>query len=77
MKRSINLECPICGHHFKGDYEDICPVCDWMVCGWENEAPDDFYSSENHTTIKQAKDNYAKGLNIWGKPIKSDAPERK
>lgn len=77
MKKLNSIECPICAHSFDGEYYDICPICNWMVCGWESEATDDFYSSENHSTLQQAKDNYAKGLNVWGKPIKADVPGKK
>ena len=46
-----------------------CPVCDWMFFGGENELTPDEYDETNFTSIRKAKQNFAKGLNIWGKPI--------
>ena len=68
--KKLKIECPICKKTFHGNYYDTCPCCDWMYAGWEPNAEDDFYSSENSTTIREAKENYAKGLNIWGEPLR-------
>ena len=70
MRESIDMFCPICAHTFKGRYYDICPKCDWMIEGWEMEAPEDFYSDANRSSILEARKKFAKGLNVWGKPLK-------
>ena len=62
--------CPICGKEYLGNTLDDCPVCDWEFSGTEDIKKIDEYNSFNHTTIRQAKDNFLKGLNIWGEPIK-------
>ena len=48
---------------------DNCPICDWMFWGGEKELKEDEYDSTNYTTIREAKQKFAQGLNIWGKPI--------
>ena len=62
--------CPVCGTEHNGAMaEDECPVCDWIISGLEEDG-DDVYDEVNHMTLRQAKENYAKGLNIWGEPLK-------
>ena len=73
---SCNVKCFICGTEFNAD-DDLCPCCEWFYLGFEDKLDEEEYDSCNLMTIKQAKDNYAKGLNVWGKPIKADAPEKK
>ena len=68
--KEYTIKCPICGHEYLGNYYSICPCCDWMFGGWEENAEDDFYSSENSITLREAKKKVSQGLNIWGNPIK-------
>lgn len=59
--------CPVCGTEFEGEsFVEECPYCDWVLDYSESEEE---YSSTNYTTIKYAKENVAKGLNIWGEPL--------
>ena len=67
MKEEI--KCPICGHIYLGESFDDCPVCDWEYTGTEEQYDENEYNSPNHMTIKQAKENFSKGLNIWGEPL--------
>lgn len=62
-------KCFICSTEFDID-DDMCPCCDWFYLGYEDKMPEEEYNSENGTSIGQAKANFAKGLNIWGEPIK-------
>lgn len=69
MKDEI-VTCPICGTKFNLDLEqDDCPYCDWAFMGWENEWDKDEKISANPVTIREAKENLAKGLDIWGDPL--------
>ena len=63
------ITCPICKTKYMGVTFGNCPVCDWMFFGGENELTPDEYDETNFTSIRKAKQNFAKGLNIWGKPI--------
>lgn len=63
------LKCPICGTEFEGGTFDICPYCDWTYLGYEDELEEDEIDSANPTTVKQARENFAKGLDIWGDPL--------
>lgn len=63
-------KCYICGTEFDLDeYGDVCPRCGWYYLGWEKELNPDERDDANLTTIRKAKENYAKGLNIWGEPL--------
>ena len=63
--------CPICGKQYKGEsLINPCPICGWIRFGCENETNGNEYDEINHTTIANAKENLAKGLDIWGEPIK-------
>lgn len=63
--------CPICNTKFDLDEtDDVCPHCGWLVQGWENEIEENDPETCNPLTVRQAKDNLAKGLDIWGNPIK-------
>lgn len=68
--------CYICGTEFTiDDADDCCPYCDWMYVGWENEFGEDEKTEPNgDITIRIAKENYAKGLNIWGEPLPKVRP---
>ena len=63
------VTCPICGTEFEGGSFDDCPYCDWTYLGYEGELEEDEVDSANPVTIRQAKMNFAKGLNIWGEPL--------
>lgn len=63
------VKCYICGTSFDRDKSDNCPLCDWYYEGWEDEISENEVVSSNHTTIAQAKINFAKGLNKWGEPL--------
>ena len=65
-----NKKCYICGTQYDLDAnDDSCPVCNWMFVGWEDEMDENEKTSVNPITIREAKQNFAKGLNIWGKPL--------
>lgn len=65
------VTCPICGEKYEGEsLVDPCPNCSWIRYGSEETTDQDEYDEVNHTTIAKAKENYAKGLNIWGEPLK-------
>ena len=60
--------CPICGtKHNKEPAVEECPTCDWIISYSDNENE---YDEVNHMSMAEAKANYRKGLNIWGKPLK-------
>ena len=64
-------KCFICGTTFDLDKtDDSCPVCDWEYLGWENELDENEKTDANPISIREAKQNFAKGLDIWGDPIK-------
>ena len=48
---------------------DACPYCGWIRLGCEDKTDVNEYEEVNHTTIAKAKENLAKGLNIWGEPL--------
>lgn len=63
------VKCPICGTEFEGGTLDDCPYCDWGDLGYEDELDPDEKEDYNLMSINQAKANFAKGLDIWGKPL--------
>lgn len=69
MKNKV--KCYICDTELEGDDSlvDFCPYCDWTYLGWEDELNVDDEDNINHVSIRQAKENVAKGLNIWGDPL--------
>lgn len=69
MKNKV--KCYICDTELEGDDSlvDYCPYCDWTYLGWEDELNVDDEDNINHVSIRQAKENVAKGLNIWGDPL--------
>ena len=70
--KKYNIICPICETKYEGNTFDNCPTCEWMFWGGEEELKDDEYDSANFTTKRRAKQNFAKGLNIWGKPLQKE-----
>ena len=64
-------KCYICGTELDGDDSlvDFCPYCDWTYLGWESELDPNDKDNVNHVSIRQAKENVSKGLNIWGEPL--------
>lgn len=69
MAYKEKVKCPICGTEFEGGSFDDCPLCDWTYLGYEGEMEEDELDSANPVTIREAKENFAKGLNIWGEPL--------
>lgn len=69
MAYKEKVKCPICGTEFEGGSFDDCPLCDWTYLGYEGEMEEDELDSANPVTIQEAKENFAKGLNIWGEPL--------
>lgn len=67
--KTEKVKCPICGTEFEGGSFDDCPICDWTYLGYEGELEEDEIDSANPITVKQAKKNFAKGLDIWGNPL--------
>lgn len=68
MEREII--CIICGHKFKGDQFDECPICEWAFTGIDKSLEEDEIDDYNKISKAEAKRNFAKGLNIWGEPLK-------
>ena len=67
----VKLKCCICGTEYEGEYDDECPVCLWSNSGIEEQMyNDDERDAYNLMSRKKAKENYAKGLTIFGDPIK-------
>lgn len=66
---SYKVICPICGKRFEGGAFDNCPHCDWCYQGFESELDENEIDELNHISITKAKENLAKGLNIWGEPL--------
>ena len=66
------IKCPICETKYMGLTFDNCPTCDWMFCGDESNLNIDEYDDVNYTTVRKAKQNFAKGLNIWGNPLQQN-----
>lgn len=67
MKNKI--KCPICGTEIEDDTYQDCPYCDWTYVGIECVLDEDEVESENGMSIRQARENVAKGLDIWGDPL--------
>lgn len=66
----LTVICPICNTKHDGeDLVDPCPYCGWVRFGCEDKTDVNEYEEVNHTTIAKAKENIAKGLNIWGEPL--------
>lgn len=63
------IKCPICGTEMIDmDFED-CPYCDWTYIGIESVCDPDESISGNPVTIRQARENVKRGLNVWGDPL--------
>lgn len=70
---SDKIKCPICGTEIEDmTYED-CPYCDWTYIGFEDDLGENERDPANPVTVRQARENVKKGLNIWGDPL----PDRK
>ncbi|MBE5746824.1 MAG: hydrogenase maturation nickel metallochaperone HypA [Clostridiales bacterium] len=63
------VKCPICGKEISGEQFFPCGYCGWGYTDWENLYEEDEFDDYNLTTRKKAKENLAKGLNIWGEPL--------
>lgn len=68
MKQEI--VCAICGNRFQGERFDDCPICEWGFTGIEKDMDEDEKDGYNGISIATAKLNFAKGLNVWGEPLK-------
>ena len=67
-------ECPICGTKHSGEMAiDPCPHCSWIISGGEDEDENE-YDEVNYCSIREAKERYKKGLNIFGKPLPNEKP---
>ena len=67
---NLTVKCPICGTKHDGeDLVDPCPYCGWIRFGCEDKTDVNEYEEINHTTIAKAKENFSKGLDIWGEPL--------
>ena len=65
---ALNIKCPVCGEEYDGDsLVDACPYCDWVYDFTDDEPT--VKSGANPITLKEARENFAKGLNIWGEPL--------
>lgn len=68
--RSEKTKCPICGTEITGVGLEDCPYCDWTYSGWEHESDENTYFDPNYMTLKEARDKFKQGLDIWGEPLK-------
>ena len=64
------IECPICGIKIEDEQFESCPVCGWTYTGYEVAYEEDERDDYNLISRKEAKENFAKGLNKWGEPIR-------
>lgn len=64
------VKCPICGIEIDDEPYEACPVCGWGYTGIEDSLEENEKDCYNLMTIKEAKERFAKGLNIWGEPIR-------
>lgn len=63
------LTCPICGGEISSKVSDLpCPRCWWTISGIEDEDENE-YNPTNHCTMRQAKERYKQGLDIYGDPL--------
>lgn len=63
-----NIKCPVCGTEYEGDtLVDSCPYCDWIY-DFSEDSPDE-RTGANPQCLTKAKENFAKGLDIWGDPL--------
>lgn len=74
-KRHPIVTCTICGlkYDLDGDMAFVCPYCLWMNefdCETEEE-----YNSANHMNQREAREQYAKGLTIFGDPLPKVRPQ--
>ena len=67
MKYSV--KCPICGTVFEGGAFDDCPLCDWTY-EYDDYSGEEDEIGINPVSYNKAKENFKKGLNVWGKPLK-------
>lgn len=63
------VKCPICGTEIDDMTFEDCPYCDWTYVGYEDEWDENEPLSANPVTIRQARENVKKGLDIWGDPL--------
>lgn len=63
------VKCPICGTEIDDMTFEDCPYCDWTYMGIEDDWSEDDIHSGNPISIRQARENVKKGLDIWGDPL--------
>lgn len=63
------VKCPICENEIDDDTYTECPFCLWGYTGIENCYDEDEKDDYNLISRKEAKENYAKGLDKWGEPL--------
>ena len=60
-------KCHICSTEYDGiALATECPVCGWVESYIED---DNEYDEINYMTASEAKEKFAKGLNMWGEPL--------
>lgn len=65
-------KCCICGTEMDSVGWDDCPVCSWTNTGGEELVyAEDEIDDCNKISRAEAKRNFAKGLDIFGNPIKT------
>lgn len=62
-------KCIICGKE-KEDDEHICRRCKWFDFDEDILEPDETGGANGDVSLNQARENWQKGLNVRGKPIK-------
>ncbi len=67
MKKKVT--CPICGTEFEGGSFDECPCCGWVYLGFEVELDQDERNFVNLISIKDAKERFAQGKDVYGDPL--------
>ena len=75
MPKLDRIKCPICGTEIEDELFVPCPYCEWGYTGIEHCSPDDYKSSFNFMSPKEAKELVAKGFNIWGDPLPEKKPK--
>lgn len=63
------VKCPICGKEIDDDPYNECPYCLGGYTGDENLYEEDEKDDYNLISRKEAKNNIAKGLSVFGDPL--------
>lgn len=62
------INCPICGKKIKDETYEHCLNCGWEYWGGEQFYAEDEKDDCNAISREEAKENYKKGLDVWGNP---------